>query len=129
MTKTFQQVTDEVAKYLADKIKDDLSATTMAEMFVFNAEPRNGEISFEVPSRYTLSGNPLPCTFDAPGINITGLAEDALNAACLCIQTKLGVDDGGFASLFFTGENHDTLIATLEEYIHGELAQQSEGER
>jgi len=69
MSKTFSDVADDVTEYLADKIKPHLNAAAIAQTYVLMAEPRNGEISFEIPSRYTISGNPLPCLFDAPEID------------------------------------------------------------
>jgi hypothetical protein len=51
------------------------------------------------------------------------VAEDLLNSAIAAIQDKLGTDDGGFASVFFTGDNGDRLQAAeelLADYIEAE---------
>jgi hypothetical protein len=50
---------------------------------------------------------------------IEDLAEDALNAACLIVQDRIGQDDGGIASQVFSGNQvHDLFVA----YIKTELA-------
>lgn len=51
------------------------------------------------------------------------LAEELLNDAIASIQEKLGTDDGGFAGVFFTGENAERLEAAeelLADYIEAE---------
>lgn len=55
---------------------------------------------------------------------IEDLAEEALNAACLVIQTKLGVTDGGYASMFFSG---DETREKFEDYIESEIRNLNEG--
>jgi hypothetical protein len=50
--------------------------------------------------------------------DIHELAEEALNAACLTIQQKLGINDGGYASLFFSDNKiHDIFV----KYICDEI--------
>ncbi|ANN80843.1 hypothetical protein [Bordetella flabilis] len=51
-------------------------------------------------------------------IDIDALAEDALNAACLLIQQRLGVKDGDLAGVFFSD---DTTRNELRTYIKQEL--------
>jgi hypothetical protein len=51
------------------------------------------------------------------------VAEEVLNDAIAAIQEKLGTDDGGFASVFFTGDNGERLQAAeelLADYIEAE---------
>lgn len=46
---------------------------------------------------------------------IEQLAENALNAACLVIQTTIGQTDGGNASIFFSGDEvKNQLIAYID---------------
>lgn len=52
--------------------------------------------------------------------DIEQMVEDALNAACLAIQDRLGVTDGGTASIFFTGDNEDTFRKLMRSYIQAE---------
>jgi len=52
---------------------------------------------------------------------IEDLAEDALNAACLAIQQKLEVSDGGVAGMFFSGVEGDEVRAHFNNYIRLEL--------
>jgi len=56
-------------------------------------------------------------------LKIADLVEDALNAACFCVQEKLGQDDGGLASMFFSGDNEHTFKRLFTKYIKAELAQ------
>lgn len=52
---------------------------------------------------------------------IDDLAEEALNAAVLLIQDRLGVETGDLAGLFFSGlAEHDTK-EWLRRYIKAEL--------
>ena len=51
--------------------------------------------------------------------DIDDLAEDALNAACLVIQEKLGVTTGDLASVFFSD---DIVRDQLINYINSELS-------
>lgn len=44
-------------------------------------------------------------------------AEDALNAACLSVQTAMGVDAGDAAGLFFSGVTGDRFKSMMREYI------------
>ncbi len=51
------------------------------------------------------------------------VAEELLNTAIAAIQEKLGTDDGGFAGVFFTGDNGERLAAAerlLADYIEAE---------
>lgn len=43
--------------------------------------------------------------------------QDALDAGCLAIQEALGVKDGGFAALFFSGSGKDGVKNALTEYL------------
>jgi hypothetical protein len=58
-----------------------------------------------------------------PLADIETLADNALNSAIKEIQDELGVDDGGFAGIYFSGEKWDTLRKELELYIQAELKQ------
>lgn len=49
------------------------------------------------------------------------MCEDALNAACLSIQLRVGQDDGGLAGLYFEGRAGEFLQAQLRPYIWAEL--------
>lgn len=49
---------------------------------------------------------------------ITDLADEALNLACLHIQNRMGQTDGGVAGMFFTDEH----LAMFRDYIKIELA-------
>lgn len=49
---------------------------------------------------------------------IDSLAYDALNEACYLMQNKLGITDGGFASVFFSDEK---VMDIFKEYIDREL--------
>lgn len=52
----------------------------------------------------------------------TEIADDALNAACLSIQTQLGVTDGGLAGVMFSGDDErEAFSASMLEYIKFEL--------
>lgn len=51
--------------------------------------------------------------------SVEELAEEALNAACYLIQTKLGVTDGGYASIVFSGDEVKQLFIN---YINGEVS-------
>ena len=53
------------------------------------------------------------------------LAEEALDAACRAIQDRLGISDGLLASLFFTGDNLETVLAVFRQYIQAEREGQS----
>ena len=48
------------------------------------------------------------------------IIEEALNAACLAVQERIGVTDGGWASLFFTGENRQKFDDLFSAYIRSE---------
>jgi hypothetical protein len=46
------------------------------------------------------------------------LADDALNAACLVMQEAVGQTDGGFAGIWFSG---DEVRDNFVEYIRREI--------
>lgn len=48
------------------------------------------------------------------------LAEVALDAAVATIQDALGVPDGGFAALYFSGDRGDAIRRLLLDYIAAE---------
>lgn len=50
---------------------------------------------------------------------IEEIAEDALNAACLVMQDAIGQTDGGFASLYFSGDH--LIREILFDYISKEI--------
>jgi len=50
---------------------------------------------------------------------IDELVNDAIDAAALSIQDRLGVDDGGYAGVFFSGDNE--VSEGLAQYIKGEI--------
>lgn len=52
---------------------------------------------------------------------INELADDALSAACLHIQQKLGQDDGGIAGVFFSGDMKEQVLDIFANYIQTEL--------
>jgi len=54
------------------------------------------------------------------------LAADALNAACLHIQEKLGQDDGGVAGIFFSGPEGEQVVRLFMNYIQLELSMKEE---
>lgn len=52
---------------------------------------------------------------------IEELARDALDAAALCIQDRLGVETGDLAGLFFSGNMERDIVKIFEQYIKAEL--------
>lgn len=52
---------------------------------------------------------------------IEELAEDALNAACLCIQQKLEVESGDLAGIVFSGYYGESVKQAFVAYIRLEL--------
>lgn len=52
---------------------------------------------------------------------VEDLARDALDAAALCIQDRLGVETGDLAGLFFSGNMERDIVKILEQYIKAEL--------
>ena len=52
------------------------------------------------------------------GKRIKEVADDALNEACYSMQTKLGITDGGYASVFFSD---DKVMDIFKDYIEREL--------
>lgn len=55
---------------------------------------------------------------------VDDLAEAALNAACLVIQEKLGVTDGGYASIYFSD---DEVREEFKDYIQSEINNLDQG--
>lgn len=72
----------------------------------------------------TLWGNMLKVVDLQVGIptttedEIDDIAEDALNALALSVQTALGINDGGFASMYFSDDEAKEMI---KSYIKAEL--------
>jgi hypothetical protein len=56
--------------------------------------------------------------FDRDEADLEDLANEALEEACGYIQRKLGVTDGGFASLFFSD---DVVVDLFKKYIDEEI--------
>lgn len=52
---------------------------------------------------------------------IEDLAREALDAAALCIQDRLGVETGDLAGLFFSGNFERDILKIFEQYIKAEL--------
>ena len=52
---------------------------------------------------------------------VEDLARDALDAAALCIQERLGVETGDLAGLFFSGAIERDITKIFEQYIKAEL--------
>lgn len=50
------------------------------------------------------------------------LASDALDAACLHIQERIGQDDGGVAGIFFSGPAGEEIVRQFFQYIQLELS-------
>ena len=53
---------------------------------------------------------------------ISRLADDALDAACLTVQNAIGQTDGGVAGIFFSGANGDRFKAMMRAYIEMEYS-------
>jgi hypothetical protein len=53
--------------------------------------------------------------------SIEDLAREALDAAALCIQDRLGVETGDLAALFFSGITEQSTLKMFEQYIKSEL--------
>lgn len=53
---------------------------------------------------------------------IEALASDALNAACLLIQQRLGVKTGDLAGIIFSD---DVVLLRFEAYIEAELREKA----
>ncbi len=64
---------------------------------------------------YTVDGTDSP----ASAHEVTELADNALNAACKCVQDALGIKDGDLAGSFFSGPHEIRDILT--SYILAEL--------
>lgn len=56
---------------------------------------------------------------------IQQLADDALDAACLLMQDRLGVQDGDVAGIYFSGNVQDAVRQLFEGYIKMETAMRS----
>ncbi len=53
---------------------------------------------------------------------IDDLAENALNSASLSIQTELEIDDGGYASMFFSDDEvRDKFIEYIKDEINNKI--------
>jgi len=50
---------------------------------------------------------------------IEDLADEALNAACLVIQQRLGIEEGGWAGMYFSGDH--PIDEILRGYIRSEI--------
>lgn len=48
-------------------------------------------------------------------------AEDAVNAGCISLQDHLGVTDGGFAGVFFSGSGMEELRIIFAQYAAAEV--------
>lgn len=53
--------------------------------------------------------------------DIDALAFDALNAACLMIQDRLGVTSGDVAGLYFSGSTGEHILGMLADYVRMEV--------
>jgi len=51
------------------------------------------------------------------GAEIEEAIEEALNAACFSIQTRMNQTNGGVAGIFFTGERREEFDALFRDYI------------
>lgn len=51
---------------------------------------------------------------------IDQIVEDALNALCLSVQNAVGQTDGGFASIYFSG---DEFREHIKDYVKGEIGE------
>lgn len=72
--------------------------------------------SFEIP--------PLKRMTDAQMADLAENAENAANEAIKHVQDALGVKDGGFAGLYFSGgDNWTDLKAIIFEYINAEISE------
>ena len=58
---------------------------------------------------------------------IETLANDALDAAALTIQERLGVKTGDFAGLYFSGDRLAYVLAILADYIRAEVSHNPKG--
>jgi hypothetical protein len=54
-------------------------------------------------------------------IDVDRLAEDALDAACLCIQEAVCQKDGGLAGIVFSGPRGDLILDEFKRYIELEI--------
>ena len=77
----------------------------------------------EVPDYIDTANNSLlMCEIDKLeeelGKQIEKVAYDALNEACYSMQTKLGITDGGYASVYFSD---DKVMDIFKDYIDREL--------
>lgn len=57
----------EITEYLSSPgiLKADIDPANYAEEVVSETEIRDGELQFEIPGRYTVSGNPNAVSFNA----------------------------------------------------------------
>lgn len=59
---------------------------------------------------------------DASEADIASLLENALDAACLAIQQRIGQTDGGTAGIYFSGSTRAEFDAMFRAYIDSERA-------
>ncbi|MFS8979477.1 hypothetical protein PO002_34220 [Cupriavidus necator] len=59
---------------------------------------------------------------------VTNLIDDALNAACLAVQTRLKLDYGDVAGVFFSGEQKTVFEEMFARYALCEIAMMSKDE-
>lgn len=52
---------------------------------------------------------------------IEEITEEALNAMCASVQDAIGQTDGGFAGIYFSGDNH-LIKQIIKDYIRGEIS-------
>ena len=80
------------------------------------------EVSDSIDSFDTAKQSLLMCEIDKLeeelGKQIEEVAYDALNDACYLMQNKLGITDGGYASVFFSD---DKVMDIFKDYIDREL--------
>lgn len=63
----FNKLVAEITEYLSRPgiLKNDIDPASYAVEIVSKTEIRDGELSFEIPGRYTVDGNPNSCSFNA----------------------------------------------------------------
>jgi len=49
------------------------------------------------------------------------MAENALNAAILDVQSQLGKTNGGLAGIYFSGNREEIILDILKSYIQTEI--------
>lgn len=58
---------------------------------------------------------------DRCALLVERMCEDALNAACLSIQERVGESDGGLAGILFSGSGKQALFDAISDYVWAEL--------